>query len=44
MGNSVLHKTVYPNVMAEFREAFLDKMARPKEVLVVVDDNGEAVE
>lgn len=30
--------------MAELREVFLDKMARPTEVLVVVDENGDAVE
>jgi hypothetical protein len=44
MGNSVLHKNVYPAIMENLREVFLDKMAKPKEVLVVIDENGEAVE
>lgn len=39
-----MHKSVYPAIMQELREVFLDKMAKPKEVLVVIDENGEAVE
>jgi exportin-1 len=39
-----MHAQIYPEVLSNLRESYLDLMARPKEVLVVVDENGEAVE
>jgi exportin-1 len=41
---SQMHAQIYPEVLSNLRESYLDLMARPKEVLVVVDENGEAVE
>lgn len=35
---------MYPEILHELREAYLDLMAKPKEVLVVQDEDGEAVE
>jgi len=42
--NSFMHGQIYPKILEELRETMIDKMAKPKEVLVVIDDNGEAVE
>ena len=39
-----MHARVYPQILADLRESYLDLMAKPKEVLVVIDENGEAVE
>lgn len=39
-----MHAQVYPEIMAQLRETMIDTMAKPKEVLVVIDENGEAVE
>ena len=39
-----MHCQIYPAILFELREALVDTMAKPKEVLVVVDENGEAVE
>lgn len=44
LSNSFMHGQVYPNILEDLRETMVDKMAKPKEVLVVVDENGEAVE
>ena len=46
---SQMHARIYPEILSEVREAYLDLMAKPKEVLVVIDENspgenGEAVE
>jgi exportin-1 len=41
---SYMHAQVYPEIMHELRESMVDTMAKPKEVLVVIDENGEAVE
>lgn len=42
--SSFMHAQVYPEVLAQLRETMVDTMAKPKEVLVVIDENGEAVE
>lgn len=42
--NSFMHGQIYPKILEDLRETMIDKMAKPKEVLVVIDDNGEAVE
>lgn len=39
-----MHARIYPEVLQCLRESYIDLMAKPKEVLVVVDENGEAVE
>ena len=39
-----MHGQIYPGILAELRETMIDTMAKPKEVLVVIDDNGEAQE
>lgn len=41
---SQMHARVYPAILSDLRESYLDLMAKPKEVLVVIDENGEAVE
>lgn len=41
---SQMHARVYPQIFSDLRESYLDLMAKPKEVLVVIDENGEAVE
>jgi hypothetical protein len=35
---------VYPVILEKIRNIIIDNMARPKEVLVIIDENGEAVE
>jgi exportin-1 len=44
MPNSFLHFNVYPQILESVRLIIIDQMAKPKEVLVVIDENGEAVE
>jgi exportin-1 len=39
-----MHSQVYPPILDDVKEFLVDFMARPKEVLVVIDENGEAVE
>ena len=39
-----MHTQVYPLVLEPIREIMINLMAKPKEVLVVIDENGEAVE
>ena len=41
---SFMHAQVYPEILYELRESMVNTMAKPKEVLVVIDENGEAVE
>ena len=42
--SSFMHNQVYPAILQHIRMILIDQMAKPKEVLVVVDENGEAVE
>lgn len=42
--NSFMHTQIYPAIMEELRETIIDIMAKPREVLVVIDEYGEAVE
>ena len=42
--SSFMHSQIYPNIMDQLRESILDHMAKPKEVLVEVDENGNAVQ
>jgi exportin-1 len=35
---------VYPGILAEVENIMIEFMVKPKEVLVVIDENGEAVE
>jgi hypothetical protein len=44
LNNSFLHTQVYPVVLEPIREIMINLMAKPKEVLVVMDENGDAVE
>ena len=46
LGNmmSYMHGQIYPGILHDLRESLIDTMAKPKEVLVVIDENGEAVE
>lgn len=44
LNNSFMHGQVYPRIMDSLRETMIDTMAKPKEVLVVIDEHGEAVE
>ncbi len=44
LNNSYMHTQVYPLVLEPIREIMINLMAKPKEVLVVIDENGEAVE
>jgi hypothetical protein len=37
-----MHCQIYPSILKDLRETLIDTMAKPKEVLVVIDDNGEA--
>jgi exportin-1 len=39
-----MHSQIYPIILEQVRELMINHMAKPKEVLVVIDDNGEAVE
>ena len=39
-----MHSQIYPSIFQDLRETLVDTMAKPKEVLVVIDENGEAVE
>lgn len=44
LNNSYMHNQIYPKCLEELRETLINFMAKPKEVLVVIDENGEAVE
>lgn len=44
LSGSFMHSQVYPVILEPVREFMIDQMAKPKEVLVVIDENGEAVE
>lgn len=44
MDNSFMHTQVYPLILETIRNIMIDNMARPKEVLVIIDENGEVVE
>ena len=44
LNNSFMHNQVYPPILEQVRLMAIDYMAKPKEVLVVTDENGEAVE
>jgi len=44
LSNSFMHSQVYPPILQQVRETMVDQMVKPKEVLVVIDENGEAVE
>jgi exportin-1 len=44
LSNSFMHFQVYPQILEQVRMIMIDQMAKPKEVLVVIDENGEAVE
>ena len=44
LASSFMHNQVYPGIRAELRETLIDIMAKPREVLVVIDEDGEAVE
>lgn len=44
LNNSFMHFKIYPPILQEVRLIAIDYMAKPKEVLVVTDENGEAVE
>ena len=44
LNTSFLHCQVYPAILDNVRNIMIDYMAKPKEVLVVIDENGEAVE
>lgn len=44
LANSFMHSQVYPAILEHVRLIMIDQMAKPKEVLVVIDENGEAVE
>ena len=35
---------IYPEVFAALEQVMVDFMVKPKEVLIVIDENGEAVE
>jgi len=41
---SLLHAHVYPEVLREVKNILFDHMAKPKEVLLSIDDNGEVEE
>lgn len=44
LGGNFLQSQVYPPVLEAVRQTLVDNMVKPKEVLVVQDENGEAVE
>ena len=41
---SHMHSQVYPAILQSLREAYMDHMQKPKEVLVMIDENGDVVE
>ena len=41
---SALRVQSYPPVLDEVRRVTIEKMAKPSEVLITIDENGEAVE
>ena len=41
---SQLHLQLYPEVLNEVKELHIDEMAKPKEVLISIDENGDVEE
>ena len=41
---SQLHLQVYPEILTEVKELHIDEMAKPKEVLISIDENGDVEE
>ena len=41
---SQLHLQLYPEILNEVRELHIDEMAKPKEVLIQIDENGDVEE
>ena len=41
---SLMHAHVYPQILAEVKNIMFDHMAKPKEVLLSIDDNGDVME
>ena len=39
-----MHAHVYPPILTEVKQIIFDNMAKPKEVLLSIDDNGEVEE
>ena len=39
-----MHSQVYPQILQSLREAYMDHMQKPKEVLIMIDENGDVVE
>lgn len=39
-----MHGQIYPAILKELRETLIDQMAKPNEVLVVINEYGQAVE
>ena len=44
LSGSFLSQYVFPEIFTQIEQVMIDFMVKPKEVLVVVDENGEAVE
>lgn len=44
LNSSFLQAHIYPPILKELRVTLIDNMVRPKEVLVVIDEDGVAVE
>jgi len=40
---SFLHANIYPKILQDLRSTLIEKMARPNEVLVMIDDNGDTI-
>ena len=39
-----MHAHIYPQVLHEVKQIMFDNMAKPKEVLLTIDENGEVEE
>jgi exportin-1 len=44
LSGTFLSKEIYPQILSQLEQIMVDTMVKPKEVLVVIDENGEAVE
>lgn len=44
LNSSFLHSQCYPEVLKSLREMLINNMAKPREVLIMEDDNGDVVE
>lgn len=40
----MLHQQVYPEILEKVKVTMIDYMAKPKEVLLTIDENGEVEE